>query len=68
MFGHVRGPGPTRWDRKGRFELADGGTSSSTIGDPVGLQVKTRGPDRTHEMLGSSVTRIVDVRVISPRT
>jgi DNA-binding NtrC family response regulator len=70
MFGHVRGAfTDARQDRKGRFELADGGTIFlDEIGElDAGSQVKLLRvlQDRTYEVLGSSVTRSVDVRVIS---
>ena len=70
MFGHVRGAfTDARNDRKGRFEVADGGTIFlDEIGelDPSS-QVKLLRvlQDRTYEVLGSSKTRTVDVRVIS---
>jgi len=70
MFGHVRGAfTDARADRKGRFEAADGGTIFlDEIGelDP-NSQVKLLRvlQDRTYEPLGSSVTRSVDVRVVS---
>jgi DNA-binding NtrC family response regulator len=70
MFGHVRGAfTDARQDRKGRFEVADGGTIFlDEIGelDPAS-QVKLLRvlQDRTFEVLGSSRTRTVDVRVIS---
>src|SRR3712207_4677240 len=70
MFGHVRGAfTDARQDRRGRFELADGGTIFlDEIGelDPAS-QVKLLRvlQDRTYEVLGSSRTRTVDVRVIS---
>jgi DNA-binding NtrC family response regulator len=70
MFGHVRGAfTDARQDRKGRFEMAHGGTIFlDEIGelDP-NSQVKLLRvlQDRTYEQLGSSVTRTVDVRVIS---
>src|SRR3954471_24775230 len=70
MFGHVKGAfTDARSDRKGRFELADGGTIFlDEIGelDP-GSQVKMLRvlQDRTYEVLGSSRTRNVDVRVIA---
>jgi two-component system, NtrC family, response regulator len=70
MFGHVRGAfTDARADRKGRFELADGGTIFlDEIGDlDAGAQVKLLRvlQDRSYEALGSSATRTVDVRVIS---
>jgi DNA-binding NtrC family response regulator len=70
MFGHVRGAfTDARADRKGRFAVADGGTIFlDEIGelDPSS-QVKLLRvlQDRTYEVLGSSVTRSVDVRVVS---
>jgi two-component system NtrC family response regulator len=70
MFGHVRGAfTDARADRKGRFEMADGGTIFlDEIGeiDP-NAQVKLLRvlQDRSYEVLGSSVTRTVDVRVVS---
>lgn len=70
MFGHVRGAfTDARQDRKGRFEMADGGTIFlDEIGDlDPSCQVKLLRvlQDRTYEVLGSSLTRAVDVRVIS---
>jgi transcriptional regulator with PAS, ATPase and Fis domain len=70
MFGHVRGAfTDARQDRKGRFEVADGG---SIFLDEIGeldaaSQVKLLRvlQDRTYEVLGSSRTRTVDVRVIA---
>jgi DNA-binding NtrC family response regulator len=70
MFGHVRGAfTDARTDRKGRFEVADSGT---IFLDEVGeldpsSQVKLLRvlQDRTYEVLGSSGTRRVDVRVVS---
>ncbi len=70
MFGHVRGAfTDARQDRKGRFETANGGTIFlDEIGelDPAS-QVKILRvlQDRSYEVLGSSVTRTLDVRVIS---
>jgi two-component system NtrC family response regulator len=70
MFGHVRGAfTDARADRKGRFEVAHGGTIFlDEIGelDPA-AQVKLLRvlQDRTYEVLGSSQTRTVDVRVVS---
>jgi two-component system NtrC family response regulator len=70
MFGHVRGAfTDARQDRKGRFELADGGTIFlDEIGelDPSS-QVKLLRvlQDRTYEVLGSSRARTVDVRVVA---
>jgi two-component system, NtrC family, response regulator len=70
MFGHVRGAfTDAKTDRKGRFELAAGGTIFlDEIGDLDGAsQVKLLRvlQDRTYEVLGSSVRRTVDVRVVS---
>ncbi|HVS31405.1 MAG TPA: sigma-54 dependent transcriptional regulator [Thermoanaerobaculia bacterium] len=70
MFGHVRGAfTDARETRKGRFEVADGGTIFlDEIGelDPSS-QVKLLRvlQDRTYEVLGSSRSRTVDVRVVS---
>jgi two-component system NtrC family response regulator len=70
MFGHVKGAfTDARQDRRGRFDLADGGTIFlDEIGelDP-GSQVKMLRvlQDRAFEVLGSSVPRTVDVRVVS---
>jgi DNA-binding NtrC family response regulator len=70
MFGHVRGAfTDAQKDRRGRFEMADGGTIVlDEIGDlDPSAQVKLLRvlQDRTYEVLGSSTTRIVDVRVVS---
>lgn len=70
MFGHVRGAfTDARTDRIGRFELANKGTIFlDEIGDlDAGSQVKLLRvlQDRTYEVLGSSRTKTVDVRVIS---
>lgn len=70
MFGHVRGAfTDARADRKGRFELADGGTIFlDEIGDlDASAQVKLLRvlQDRTYEVLGSSQQRSVDVRVVA---
>jgi two-component system, NtrC family, response regulator len=70
MFGHVRGAfTDARADRKGRFELAHGGTIFlDEIGDlDPASQVKMLRvlQDRTFEVLGSSQKREVDVRVVS---
>jgi len=70
MFGHVRGAfTDAKQDRKGRFELANGGTIFlDEIGDlDASSQVKLLRvlQDRTYEVLGSSVTRTVDVRVVA---
>jgi two-component system NtrC family response regulator len=70
MFGHVRGAfTDARHDRKGRFEMAHGGTIFlDEIGDlDASSQVKMLRvlQDRSYEVLGSSARREVDVRVIS---
>ncbi|NUO78625.1 sigma-54-dependent Fis family transcriptional regulator [candidate division KSB1 bacterium] len=70
MFGHVKGAfTDARFDRKGRFELAHGGTIFlDEVGDlDPSCQVKLLRvlQDRTYEVVGSSQTRAVDVRVIS---
>ncbi len=70
MFGHVRGAfTDARETRRGRFEMADGG---SIFLDEIGeldaaSQVKLLRvlQDRTFEVLGSSKPRTVDVRVIA---
>ncbi len=69
MFGHVRGAfTDARFDRTGRFELANKGTIFlDEIGDlDAGNQVKLLRvlQDRTYEVLGSSRTKTVDVRVV----
>ena len=70
MFGHIKGAfTDAKRDRKGRFEIADGGTIFlDEIGDlNLECQVKLLRvlQDRTYEVLGSSITRSVDVRVVS---
>jgi DNA-binding NtrC family response regulator len=70
MFGHVRGAfTDAKTDRKGRFEVANGGTIFlDEIGDlDLASQVKLLRvlQDRTYEVLGSSQRRDVDVRVVS---
>jgi len=69
MFGHVRGAfTDARTDRTGRFEMANKGTIFlDEIGDlEMSSQVKLLRvlQDRTYEVLGSSRTKTVDVRVI----
>ncbi|WP_199140565.1 sigma-54-dependent transcriptional regulator [Pedobacter sp. ASV12] len=69
MFGHIRGAfTDARFDRAGRFELANKGTIFlDEIGDlESGSQVKLLRvlQDRTYEVLGSSRTKTVDVRVV----
>ena len=70
MFGHVRGAfTDARENRKGRFEVADGGTIFlDEIGEmDLNSQVKLLRvlQDRTYEVLGSSRSRTVDVRIVS---
>ncbi|MGE7775597.1 sigma-54-dependent transcriptional regulator [Chitinophaga sp. NPDC101104] len=69
MFGHVRGAfTDARFDRTGRFELANKGTIFlDETGDlEPSSQVKLLRvlQDRTYEVLGSSRTKTVDVRVV----
>ncbi|MES2276294.1 MAG: sigma-54 dependent transcriptional regulator [Bacteroidota bacterium] len=69
MFGHMRGAfTDARFDRIGRFEMANKGTIFlDEIGDlDAGSQVKLLRvlQDRTYEVLGSSRTKTVDVRVV----
>lgn len=69
MFGHVRGAfTDARIDRTGRFEMANKGTIFlDEIGDlDATSQVKLLRvlQDRTYEVLGSSRTKSVDVRVV----
>ncbi|MFT4032300.1 MAG: sigma-54 dependent transcriptional regulator, partial [Siphonobacter sp.] len=70
LFGHVRGAfTDARFDRVGRFEVANKGTIFlDEIGDlDLSSQVKLLRvlQDRSFEVLGSSKTRRVDVRVIA---
>lgn len=69
MFGHIRGAfTDAKTDRTGRFELAHKGTIFlDEIGDlDISSQVKLLRvlQDRTYEVLGSSRTKTVDMRVI----
>lgn len=69
MFGHVRGAfTDARFDRVGRFEMANKGTIFlDEIGDlDASSQVKLLRvlQDRTYEVLGSSKTKAVDVRIV----
>lgn len=69
MFGHVRGSfTDARYDRTGRFEMANKGTIFlDEIGDlDASSQVKLLRvlQDRTYEVLGSSRTKTLDVRVV----
>ncbi|GAB3927599.1 sigma-54-dependent transcriptional regulator [Mucilaginibacter myungsuensis] len=70
MFGHMRGAfTDARFDRVGRFEMANKGTIFlDEIGElDAGSQVKLLRvlQDRTYEVLGSSRTKTVDTRVVS---
>jgi two-component system NtrC family response regulator len=70
LFGHVKGAfTDARADRKGRFELAQGGTVFlDEIGElDLSAQVKLLRvlQDRSFEVLGSSITRTVEMRVVS---
>ncbi|HNX49253.1 MAG TPA: sigma 54-interacting transcriptional regulator [Thermoanaerobaculaceae bacterium] len=70
LFGHVKGAftGAIR-DKRGRFELADGGTILlDEIGDlPISMQVKLLRvlQERRFERVGGERTISVDIRVIS---
>lgn len=69
MFGHIRGAfTDARFDRMGRFEMSNKGTIFlDEIGDlDASSQVKLLRvlQDRTYEVLGSSRTKTVDVRVV----
>ncbi|MBB5638649.1 DNA-binding NtrC family response regulator [Pedobacter cryoconitis] len=69
MFGHIRGAfTDARYDRTGRFEMASKGTVFlDEIGDlEAGSQVKLLRvlQDRTYEVLGSSRTKTIDIRVV----
>lgn len=70
LFGHKKGAfTDARYDRKGRFELADKGTIFlDEIGElDLSSQVKLLRvlQDRSFEVLGSSDNKKVDVRIIS---
>lgn len=69
MFGHVKGAfTDAKADRKGRFEMAEGGTIFlDEIGElDMASQVKLLRvlQDQTYEVLGDSQTRRADVRVV----
>ncbi len=69
MFGHVRGAfTDARFDRTGRFEMSNKGTIFlDEIGElEASSQVKLLRvlQDRTYEVLGSSRSKTVDVRVV----
>jgi two-component system NtrC family response regulator len=70
MFGHVRGAfTDARHDRKGRFEAASGGTifldEAGELEPSSQVKLLRVLQDRSYEVLGSSQTRTVDVRVIA---
>ncbi len=70
LFGHVKGAfTDASSDRRGRFELADGGTIFlDEIGDvPLSIQAKLLRvlQERSFEKLGSSETQRVDVRIVA---
>lgn len=70
LFGHVKGAFTDAVNsRRGRFELADGGTIFlDEIGDlPLSLQAKMLRviQERTFERLGSSESITVDVRIVA---
>ncbi len=70
MFGHVRGAfTDAKADRRGRFELAHGGTifldEVGEVEPPTQVKLLRVLQDRTFEVLGSSRPRQVDVRVVA---
>lgn len=70
LFGHVKGAFTDAYqDRKGRFELADGGTIflDEIAEMPLRLQSKLLRvlQQKTFEKVGSSETKSVDVRIIT---
>ncbi len=70
MFGHVRGAfTDAKLDRRGRFEMADGGTifldEIGELDSPSQVKLLRVLQDRTFEVLGSSRSKSADVRVIA---
>jgi DNA-binding NtrC family response regulator len=70
MFGHVKGAfTDARQDRQGRFEVAHSGTifldEIAELDATSQVKMLRVLQDRTYEVLGSSFTRTVDVRVVS---
>jgi len=70
LFGHVRGAfTDARKDKRGRFELADGGTFFlDDIDDmPLAVQVKLLRvlQERTVERLGAERSQAIDIRVVA---
>lgn len=70
MFGHVRGAfTDAKVDRRGRFDLADRGTifldEIGEVEPPVQVKLLRVLQDRSFEVLGSSRSRQVDVRVVA---
>src|SRR3989337_2341013 len=70
MFGHVRGAfTDARMDRKGRFEVAHGGTifldEMGDLDPPSQVKMLRRRQDGRFEVRGWSQRREVDVRVVS---
>jgi DNA-binding NtrC family response regulator len=70
MFGHVRGAfTDAKADRRGRFELAHGGTifldEIGEVEPPTQVKLLRVLQDRTFEVLGSSRPRQVDLRVVA---
>ena len=70
LFGHIKGAftGATR-DRRGRFEIADGGTifldEVAEISPSIQAKLLRVIQSREFERVGESVTRKVDVRIIA---
>ena len=70
LFGHKKGAyTDARHDRKGRFEIADRGTifldEIGELGLPSQVKLLRVLQDKSFEVLGSSESQTVDVRVIS---